>query len=74
VSYADVVVARARNWETNGFSALSEPTLDGVAAVHADYGAAALSALAPPRPPAAHTKKRSSPRAVAASSPSRRQR
>jgi hypothetical protein len=74
VSYADVVVARARNWATDGFSALSEPTPDAVAAVHAEYGAAALSALAPPRPPAAHTKKRSSPRAVAASSPSRRQR
>src|SRR5690349_16965481 len=55
VSYADVVLARARNWAGSGFSALSEPTPDEVAAVHADYGAAALSALVPP--PAAHTKK-----------------
>ena len=46
VSYADVVLARARNWAVNGFSALSEPSPDAVAAVHADYGAAALSALA----------------------------
>jgi hypothetical protein len=46
VSYADVVVARARNWASNGFSALSEPSPAAVAAVHADYGAAALSALA----------------------------
>jgi hypothetical protein len=74
VSYADVVVARARNWATNGFSALSEPSPDAVAAVHADYGAAALNALAPPSPPAAHTKKRSNPRALAASSRSRTQR
>ena len=74
VSYADVVVARARNWANNGFSALSEPSPDAVAAVHADYGAAALSALAPPRPRAAHTKQRQHPRAVAASSPSRTQR
>ena len=75
VSYADVVVARARNWANNGFSALSEPSPDAVAAVHADYGAAALSALAPPpRPPSAHTKQRPSPRAVVASSRSRRQR
>jgi hypothetical protein len=74
VSYADVVVARARNWADNGFSALSEPSPGAVAAVHADYGAAALSALAPPPPPAAHTKKRRSPPAVAASSPSRTRR
>ena len=74
VSYADVVVARARNWANKGFSALSEPSPAAVAAVHADYGAAALSALAPPRPPAAHTTKRPNPRAVVASSPSRRQR
>ena len=73
-SYADEVVARARNWANNGFSALSEPSPGAVAAVHADYGAAALSALAPPRPPAAHTKKRRSPPAVAASSPSRTRR
>jgi hypothetical protein len=46
VSYADVVVARARNWAGNGFSALSEPSPAAVAAVHADYGAAALSVLA----------------------------
>lgn len=46
VSYADVVLARARNWAANGFSALSEPSPEAVAAVHADYGAAALSALA----------------------------
>jgi hypothetical protein len=46
VSYADVVVARARNWAAHGFSALSEPSPDAVAAVHADYGAAALSVLA----------------------------
>jgi hypothetical protein len=46
VSYADVVLARARNWAQRGFSALSEPSPDAVAAVHADYGAAALSALA----------------------------
>src|SRR3954464_12229675 len=74
VSYADVVVARARNWADNGFSALSEPSPGAVATVHADYGAAALSARARPRPPAAHTKKRPSPRAVAASPRSRRQR
>jgi hypothetical protein len=66
VSYADVVVARARNWATNGFSALSEPTPDAVAAVHADYGAAALSALAPPPKHAPH-KTRPAVRAVAAS-------
>jgi hypothetical protein len=46
VSYADVVLARARNWAEHGFSALSEPSPDAVAAIHADYGAAALSALA----------------------------
>jgi hypothetical protein len=46
VSYADVVLARARNWAEHGFSALSEPSSDAVAAIHADYGAAALSALA----------------------------
>lgn len=72
VSYADVVLARARNWASSGFSALSEPTPDEVASVHADYGAAALSALAPP--PAAHTKQRRHPVAVVASSRSRRQR
>src|SRR5947207_15717403 len=48
VSYADVVLARARNWAANGFAALSEPSPAEVAAVHADFGAAALSALAPP--------------------------
>ena len=74
VSYADVVVARARNWASHGFSALSEPSPIAVAAVHADFGAAALSALEPPRPPAARTKHRSAVRAVAASSRSRRQR
>ena len=75
VSYADVVVARARNWANNGFSALSEPSPAAVAVVHADYGAAALSALAPPPPPrAARTAQRPSPRAVAASSRSRRPR
>jgi hypothetical protein len=58
VSYADVVVARARNWATNGFSALSEPSPDAVAAVHADYGAAALAALAPPPQHSAHKKPR----------------
>jgi hypothetical protein len=46
VSYADVVLARARNWADHGFSALSEPSPDAVAAVHADYGAAALTVLA----------------------------
>jgi hypothetical protein len=71
VSYADVVVARARNWASRGFSALSEPSPAEVAAVHADFGAAALSALAPPRPRAAHSKRRSTVRAVAASSRSR---
>jgi hypothetical protein len=64
VSYADVVLARARHWASGGFSALSEPTPDEVAAVHADYGAAALSALAPP--PKAH-KKHKAIRAFAAS-------
>jgi hypothetical protein len=64
VSYADVVLARARNWADNGFSALSEPSPDAVAAVHADYGASALAALAPPPE---HKKHRSAPRAVAAS-------
>jgi hypothetical protein len=67
VSYADVVVARARNWADNGFSALSEPSPDAVAAVHADYGAAALAALAPPPKPAGHKKHRPAVRAVAAS-------
>lgn len=71
VTYADVVVARARNWASHGFSALSEPSPTAVAAVHADFGAAALSALEPPRPPAAHTKRRPAVRAVAASSRSR---
>jgi hypothetical protein len=66
VSYADVVVARARNWATNGFSALSEPSPDAVASVHADYGAAALSALVPPPKHPPH-KKRPAVRAVAAS-------
>jgi hypothetical protein len=46
VSYADVVVARARNWAAHGFSALSEPSAAAVAAVHDDFGAAALNALA----------------------------
>jgi hypothetical protein len=71
VSYADVVLARARNWADHGFSALSEPSPAEVASVHADFGAAALSALAPPPRPAAHREPRSSPRAVAASSRSR---
>jgi hypothetical protein len=66
VSYADVVVARARNWAANGFSALSEPSPDAVATVHADYGAAALAALAPPPKHRAHKHKRAV-RAVAAS-------
>jgi hypothetical protein len=48
VSYADVVLARARNWARHGFSALSEPSPAAVAVAHADFGAAALSALAPP--------------------------
>jgi hypothetical protein len=74
VSYADVVVARARNWASHGFSALNEPSPTAVAAVHADYGAAALSALAPPPRPAAHTKRRSPVRAVVASSRSRTRR
>jgi hypothetical protein len=74
VSYADVVIARARNWASHGFSALNEPSPAAVAAVHADYGAAALSALAPPDPPAAHTKRRSPVRAVIASSRSRKRR
>jgi hypothetical protein len=74
VSYADVVVARARNWASSGFSALSEPSTDAVAAVHADFGAAALSALAPQRPRAARSAPRPSVRATAASSRSRRQR
>jgi hypothetical protein len=60
VSYADVVLARARNWAQRGFCALCEPSPDAVAAVHADFGAAALSALAPaPRPAAPAAKKRS---------------
>ena len=73
VSYADVVLARARNWAANGFAALSEPSPAAVAVVHAEFGAAALSALAPAHPPAARSKRRQSPRAVAASSPSRTQ-
>jgi hypothetical protein len=74
VSYADVVVARARNWARHGFSALNEPSPAAVAAVHADFGAAALSALQPPRPPAAQSKPRSTVRALAASSRSRTRR
>jgi hypothetical protein len=74
VSYADVVLARARNWAANGFSALSEPSPEAVAAVHADYGAAALRALAPPRPRAARSEPRPSVTGRAASSRSRRQR
>jgi hypothetical protein len=46
VTYADVVLARARTWAADGFSALREPSPEAVGAVHADYGAAALSALA----------------------------
>jgi hypothetical protein len=74
VSYADVVVARARTWASDGFSALREPSAQAVAAVHADFGAAALSALAPPRPRAARRAARPSARAAAASPRSRRQR
>src|SRR4051812_23078001 len=74
VSYADVVVARARNWASHGFSALSEPSPASVANVHADYGAAAISALAPAPRPAARSKPRSRVRGLAASSRSRRQR
>jgi hypothetical protein len=65
VSYADVVVARARNWAGGGFSALSEPSPGAVASVHADFGAAALAALQPP--PAAKKRHRPTVRAVAAS-------
>jgi hypothetical protein len=46
VTYADVVLARARTWAADGFSALREPSPEAVASVHADYGAAALSFLA----------------------------
>ena len=66
VSYADVVLARARNWAANGFSALSEPSPDAVAAVHANYGAAALAALTPPKPKHHAAPARKGPRAVAA--------
>ena len=65
VSYADVVVARARNWADRGFSALNEPSPGAVAAVHADFGAAALAALQPP--PAAKKRHKPAVRAVAAS-------
>jgi hypothetical protein len=65
VSYADVVVARARNWASNGFAALSEPSPQAVASVHADYGAAALNALAPP--PTAKKHHKPAVRAFAAS-------
>jgi hypothetical protein len=69
VSYADVVVARARNWAIRGFSALSEPSPAAVAAVHADFGAAALSALAPaPQPRAARSRQHERIRAIAAAS------
>jgi hypothetical protein len=74
VTYADVVVARARNWASLGFSALSEPSPDAVAAVHAEFGAAALSALAPSHQPAARSERRSSVRGRAASSRSRTRR
>jgi hypothetical protein len=47
VSYADVVLARARNWARRGFCALCEPSPAAVASVHADFGAAALSPPAP---------------------------
>jgi hypothetical protein len=69
VSYADVVVARARNWAIRGFSALSEPSPAAVAAVHADFGAAALSALArAPQPRAARSRQHERIRAIAAAS------
>jgi hypothetical protein len=69
VSYADVVVARARNWAIRGFSALSEPSPAAVAAVHADFGAAALSALASaPQPRAARSRQHERIRAIAAAS------
>jgi hypothetical protein len=69
VSYADVVVARARNWAIRGFSALSEPSPAAVAAVHADFGAAALSALATaPQPRAARSRQHERIRAIAAAS------
>jgi hypothetical protein len=59
VSYADVVLARARNWAQRGFCALCEPSPAAVAAVHAEFGAAALNALAPaPRPKAPAARKR----------------
>jgi hypothetical protein len=69
VSYADVVVARARNWAIRGFSALSEPSPAAVAAVHADFGAAALSALATaPQPRAARSRQHERIHAIAAAS------
>jgi hypothetical protein len=71
ISYADVVVARARNWASNGFSALSEPSPSAVAAVHAAYGAPALRALAPVHPRAKRAAKRPSVRAIVASSRAR---
>jgi hypothetical protein len=76
VSYADVVVARARNWAAHGFSALSEPSPAAVATVHAEFGGPALRALAPApdHRPAARRASRPSVRGLAASSRSRTRR
>lgn len=71
VSYADVVLARARSWASHGFSALSEPSTDDVAAVHAAFGAGALTALAAAPPPVARRGSRRTVHGRAASSPSR---
>jgi hypothetical protein len=56
VAYADEVLARARGWARTGFCVNCgvDPAL--VAGAYADYGAAGMTALAPPKPakPAKH--------------------
>jgi hypothetical protein len=67
VSYADVVLARARNWARHGFCALCEPSPAAVAAAHARFGAAALNPPAPAPPRAMQARRRRTVRARAAS-------
>jgi hypothetical protein len=64
VSYADVVVAPRPQLGLQRLLRAERALADAVAAVHADYGAAALAALAPPPKHPAHKKHRSAPNAV----------